>query len=142
MGEGGEGDRGALTAGALLGLLWLHAPLVLCLGEGRGRRRLGPLEQESPDCWFLKLWTSMSRNTSSSMGTLGCWGRQHPEQAELPLLLHLAEALGLRRSRRGSGGGILLLFEGPESGHVLEKPVWWRAETKARGMVCISRPPV
>ena len=70
------------------------------------------------------------------------WGTQHPAQAELLLLLRLAGALGLRRSRTGSGGGILLLFEGPESGHVLEKPVWWRAETKARGMVCISHPPV
>ena len=58
MGEGGEGDRGALPAGALLGLLWLHAPRVLCLDEGRGRCRLGPLELESPDCWFLMLWTS------------------------------------------------------------------------------------
>ena len=74
MGQGGEGDRGALPVGALLGLLWLHAPRVLCLGEGRGKCRLGPLELESPDCWFLMLWTSKSRNTSSSMGTPGCLG--------------------------------------------------------------------
>lgn len=74
MGEGGEGDRGALTADALLGLLWLHAPRVLCLDEGRGRCRLGPLEQKSTDCWFLVLWNSMARNMSSSMGTLGCLG--------------------------------------------------------------------
>lgn len=74
MGEGGEGDRGALTADALLGLLWLHAPCVLCLDEGRGRCRLGPLEQKSTDCWFLMLWNSMARNMSSSMGTLGCLG--------------------------------------------------------------------
>lgn len=42
------------------------------------------------------------------------WGTQHPAQAELLLLLRLAGALGLRRSRTGSGGGILLLFEGPD----------------------------
>lgn len=57
-----------------MGLLWLHAPRVLCLDEGGRRCRLGPLEQESTDCWFLMLWNSTARNTSSSMGTLGCLG--------------------------------------------------------------------
>lgn len=82
----------------------------------------GSTEQESTDCWVSDaMELHLARNTSSSMGTLGCLGTRHPEQAEL-LLLHLAGALALEEQ---GGGQVrdLLLFEGPESGHILEKPV-------------------
>lgn len=70
----------------------------------------------------------------SSTGTSGCLGTRHREQAAL-LLPHLERALGASGERE-----VLLLFVGPEGGCVAEKPTLCRAETRARGIVCISRP--
>ena len=72
----------------------------------------------------------------SSTGTLGCLGTRHREQAEL-LLPHLERALGASEER---GREVLLLFAGPEGEHVAEKPTLCRAETRARGIICVSRP--